>query len=91
MEVPIASRSDNTFFWRRVIPRQHPGKPKASALQLSTFACILHAIFPKTGTRLMNILGIFKIMLILVIIFAGFAALGGHLKIPKPNNFSSSL
>lgn len=61
---------------------------KGIGIAALTFACILHAIFPKTGTRLMNILGIFKIVLILVIIFAGFAALGGHLKVPKPNNFA---
>ena len=58
------------------------------AIAALSFACILHAVFPKTGTRLMNLLGVIKIVLILVIIFAGFAALGGHLKIPKPNNFN---
>jgi amino acid transporter len=61
---------------------------KGIGIAALTFACILHAIFPKAGTRLMNLLGVFKIILILVIIFAGFAALGGHLKIPKPDNFT---
>lgn len=61
---------------------------RAIAIAALTFSCILHAVFPKTGTRLINLLGIFKIGLILLIIVSGFAALGGHLKVPKPNNFS---
>ena len=65
-----------------------PWQIKGIAMAALSLACILHAVFPKTGTRLMNLLGIFKIMVILLIIFTGFAALGGHLKIPKPNNFS---
>jgi Amino acid permease len=55
-----------------------------------TFSCLLHAIFPRMGVRLVNLLGIFKSILMLVIIFSGFAALGGHLKIPKPDNFSNA-
>ena len=58
------------------------------AIAALSITCILHAVFPKTGTRLITLLGVFKIVVVLIIIFAGFAALGGHLKIPKPNNFS---
>lgn len=61
---------------------------KGIGIAALTFSCILHAIFPKSSMRLMNLLGVFKLMLILLIIFAGFAALAGHLKIPKPDNFA---
>lgn len=67
-----------------------PWETRGIALAALTFACLLHTIFPKTGTRLINILGVFKIVLLLLIIFAGFAALAGHLKVPKTDNFSNA-
>ena len=60
------------------------------ALAALTFSCLLHVLFPKTGIRLLNILGMFKIVLLLLVVFAGFAALSGHLKVPKPDNFSNT-
>ena len=64
-------------------------RPHGIALAALTFSCLLHTIFLKTGTRLINLLGVFKIILLLLIIFAGFAALAGHLKVPKPDNFNN--
>lgn len=40
--------------------------------------------------RLFNVLGVFKVVVLLLIVFSGFAALGGHLKIEKPNNFDNA-
>ncbi|KAI3322954.1 amino acid transporter [Xylariaceae sp. AK1471] len=51
--------------------------------------CLVHAFFPKFGIWVSNGLGAFKIVILLVIVFAGFAALGGHLNTTKPDNFSS--
>lgn len=40
--------------------------------------------------RLSNVLGVFKLIILLLIVFSGFAALAGHLKIDKPNNFANA-
>ncbi|KAL2212999.1 amino acid transporter [Sarocladium strictum] len=55
-----------------------------------TFAVLLHSTFPKWGVRLFNVLGVFKVVILLVIIFAGFAALAGHRRVPDPKNFENS-
>ena len=52
-----------------------------------TFAVTLHSLLPKWGIRLVNVLGVFKVAIVLLIIFAGFAALGGHARVPNPHNF----
>lgn len=40
------------------------------------------------GMRLFDILGVFKVVILILIAFAGFAALAGHVKVdPKPENF----
>ncbi|KAK0203145.1 high affinity methionine permease [Desarmillaria ectypa] len=58
-----------------------------------TFALIIHSCFLKWGLRLQNALGIFKIVILLLITFSGFAALAGHIKLPddeKPHNFRNA-
>lgn len=52
-----------------------------------TFAFLLHGTNVKYGLWLQNALGIFKFVVLLVVIITGFVALGGHMKVPKPNNF----
>jgi amino acid transporter len=58
-----------------------------------SFAVFIHSVFPKWGMRLFNILGIFKIGVLLLIVFSGFAVLTGHVKVPegqpKPHNFNA--
>jgi hypothetical protein len=39
---------------------------------------------------LFNVLGVFKVGILIFIVFSGFAALGGHLKIPKPDNLQDA-
>lgn len=56
-----------------------------------TFAVLLHGILPKWGTRLFDVLGIFKVVILLFIVFSGFAALAGHLKVPNPHNFDNAV
>ncbi|KAK8191314.1 amino acid/polyamine transporter I [Phyllosticta capitalensis] len=53
-----------------------------------TSAFLIHGLALKWGLRLQNALGVIKLLIIVVIIIAGFAALGGHLKIDKPDNFT---
>ena len=60
------------------------------AVACVTFAVTLHATLPKWGIRLFNVLGIFKVFILLFIVFSGFAALAGHLKIEQPHNFDNA-
>ncbi|OJD36855.1 high affinity methionine permease [Diplodia corticola] len=55
-----------------------------------TTAFLIHGLALKWGLRLQNLLGVIKLIIILIIIVSGFAALGGHLKIDKPDNFSNA-
>ncbi|KAL8286131.1 hypothetical protein RQP46_004619 [Phenoliferia psychrophenolica] len=65
---------------------------RAIGVGVVTFALLVHAIFPKWGIRLQNVLGVFKIGVLVFIIFTGFAALGGHVKAgkPEPSNFKNA-
>lgn len=56
-----------------------------------TFAVLLHSIYPKWGARLFDVLGIFKVVVLLFIVFSGFAALAGHRKVPDPHNFDNAV
>lgn len=55
-----------------------------------TAAFLIHGLALKWGLRLQNLLGVIKIIIILIIVVAGWAALGGALKIEKPDNFSNA-
>ncbi|RMZ91792.1 hypothetical protein DV736_g986, partial [Chaetothyriales sp. CBS 134916] len=56
-----------------------------------TSAFLIHGLALKWGLRLQNFLGSIKIIILLIIIIAGFAALGGHVKVePKPHNFDNA-
>jgi amino acid transporter len=56
----------------------------------TTFAVVLHSVAPKWGIRLVNVLGVFKVVILLLIVFSGFAALAGRLRVPVPNNFHNA-
>ncbi|CAG9983960.1 unnamed protein product [Clonostachys byssicola] len=60
------------------------------AIVCVTFSVVLHATLPKWGVRLFNVLGVFKVGVVLFIIFAGFAALAGRRLVPDPHNFDNS-
>lgn len=51
--------------------------------------CLVHALTPKLGIWISNVFGAFKLLVLVVIVLTGFAALGGRLKVPKPHNFST--
>lgn len=50
---------------------------------------MIHAFLPKLGIWLSNGLGVFKIFVLVLVVFTGFAALGGRMHGPRPDNFSS--
>ncbi|WDK18603.1 amino acid permease [Colletotrichum graminicola] len=56
----------------------------------ATFAVGIHAITPKWGIRLFNVLGVFKVVVLLFIVFSGFAALAGRRRVPDPHNFDNA-
>lgn len=55
-----------------------------------TSAFLIHGLALKWGLRLQNALGVIKLLILLLVIVSGFAALGGHLQIEKPNNFDNA-
>lgn len=57
------------------------------AVACITFAVVLHATLPRWGIRLFDLLGFFKVFILIFIVCAGFAALAGHRKVPDPHNF----
>ncbi|KAG6359698.1 hypothetical protein INS49_010750 [Diaporthe citri] len=56
----------------------------------ATFAVALHSVLPKWGLRLVNVLGIFKVVILIFIVFSGFAALAGRRLVPNPHNFDNA-
>ncbi|KAI5777735.1 amino acid/polyamine transporter I [Geopyxis carbonaria] len=61
------------------------------AIACATFACGIHAVAPRWGMRLFNVLGVFKVLVLLFIVCSGFAALAGHTRIsPAPDNFTNA-
>ncbi|KIW14105.1 hypothetical protein PV08_06886 [Exophiala spinifera] len=55
-----------------------------------TAAFLIHGCALKWGLRLQNLLGVFKLVIVLLIVVSGWAALGGALKVPKPHNFDNA-
>ncbi|CEI66010.1 High-affinity methionine permease [Fusarium venenatum] len=60
------------------------------AVACITFSVLLHSTLPKWGIRLFNVLGVFKVVILLFIVFSGFAALAGHRRVPNPHNFDNA-
>ncbi|KAF3923019.1 hypothetical protein ABW20_dc0103985 [Dactylellina cionopaga] len=60
------------------------------AIACVTFAVLLHGLLPKWGIRLFNVLGVFKVFVLLFIVCSGFAALAGHRRVPNPHNFDNA-
>ncbi|KAG6817244.1 hypothetical protein H0H87_011301 [Tephrocybe sp. NHM501043] len=58
------------------------------ALACITFAMLLHGTALNWGLRLQNFLGIFKLLVLFIVVGTGFVALSGHLHVePPPRNF----
>lgn len=55
-----------------------------------SFAILLFAFFPKIAMKINNLLGVVKVFMLLFVIATGFAALGGAIKVDKPDNFNTS-
>lgn len=55
-----------------------------------TTAFLVHGLALNWGLRLQNFLGTVKLLILALIIISGFVALGGHLRVDKPDNFSNA-
>lgn len=53
-------------------------------------ALFMHGTMLKWGLMFQNAIGTFKVVILFLIVFAGFVALGGHTRGPKPNNFENA-
>ncbi|GHJ86259.1 hypothetical protein NliqN6_2661 [Naganishia liquefaciens] len=53
-------------------------------------ALLIHGSLLKWGLRFLNVMGVFKIVIMLLISFAGFGALAGRTKVEVPNNFANA-
>lgn len=62
---------------------------KGISIATITTVCLVHAFLPRMGIWVSNGLGVFKIIMLLVVVFTGFAALSGRMAAPRPDNFSS--
>ncbi|KAK4156131.1 high-affinity methionine permease [Chaetomidium leptoderma] len=65
-------------------------KARGVGVACVTFAVVLHAVLPKWGIRLFNVLGVFKVAVLVFIVFSGFAALAGRRLVPDPHNFDNA-
>ncbi|KAK0738572.1 amino acid permease-domain-containing protein [Schizothecium vesticola] len=59
------------------------------AITALTGVCLIHAFTPRLGIWLSNGLGAFKLVLLSLVVFTGFAALAGRMEKPSPGNFKS--
>ncbi|KAL4400191.1 methionine permease [Malassezia pachydermatis] len=53
-------------------------------------ALIMHSTMLRVGLIFQNVIGIFKVVILLLIVFAGFAALAGQTEGPTPDNFTNA-
>lgn len=60
------------------------------AIAAVSFAVITHTVAPRVGRALQDVLSAVKLFILFFIVCTGFAALGGHLRVPQPDNLSVS-
>ncbi|OQE23814.1 hypothetical protein PENSTE_c008G02319 [Penicillium steckii] len=65
-------------------------KLRGLAIAAVSFAVGLHTVLPRVGRGLQDALSIVKLFTLFFIVCTGFAALGGHIRVPKPDNLSAS-
>lgn len=65
-------------------------KLRGCAIASVGFAVAVHSVAPRVGRALQNAMSLVKLFTLLFIVCCGFAALAGHLKIDKPNNFHNA-
>ncbi|OSX61223.1 hypothetical protein POSPLADRAFT_1146133 [Postia placenta MAD-698-R-SB12] len=66
-------------------------KERGIALGVIFFVTFLHGFTPRLGVLVMNVLSVFKIVILLFVVIAGWAVLSGHTRVKDPHaNFRDS-
>ncbi|KAH6990093.1 amino acid transporter [Ilyonectria destructans] len=65
-------------------------KLRGVAIAGAVFAVGMHTVIPRVGRALQDMLSAVKLFTLAFIVCCGFAALGGHLKVENPGNFSNA-
>lgn len=60
------------------------------AIASAVFSVAIHTVAPRWGRGLQDLLAAVKLFVLFFIICCGFAALGGRLRIEKPDNFTNA-
>ena len=92
LTLPIGAGASSSIVFGEYILRAANRDPTHWHLRLVGFACItfsllLHGTALKWGLWLQNVLGFFKISVLIFVIITGLLALGGQMKVEKPHNF----
>jgi amino acid transporter len=65
-------------------------KLRGLAVGAVSFAVGIHIVAPRVGRGLQDMMSAVKLFILFFIVCTGFAALGGHLRVPNPHNFDPS-
>ncbi|KAJ5091616.1 hypothetical protein NUU61_006486 [Penicillium alfredii] len=65
-------------------------KLRGLAIAATAFAVGVHTVTPRIGRGLQDMLSAVKMFILFFIVCTGFAALGGHLRVPDPHNLAIS-
>ncbi|KAL3425200.1 amino acid transporter [Phlyctema vagabunda] len=65
-------------------------RSKGLALAGAAFSVGIHTVAPRAGRAIQDVLSIVKLFTLAFIVCTGFAALGGHLRVPDPHNFTNA-
>ncbi|CAG7916669.1 unnamed protein product [Penicillium olsonii] len=65
-------------------------KLRGLAIAATAFAVGIHTFVPRVGRHLQDMMSAVKLFILFFIVCTGFAALGGHLKVPRTHNFDVS-
>lgn len=97
--VLLGFSSGNSYAFGKYVMYAYTGKHEGDAIDDNLvkligvgcilFCILLHIRYPNQGTRLFNFLGVFKILILVLIIAIGAIAALGGLNIPKTDNFTN--
>ncbi|KAJ5535586.1 hypothetical protein N7513_008772 [Penicillium frequentans] len=85
-----------SYVWVAAGKEASEWEERGVAIAVIVFITMLHTLLPNWGVRGMNVLGVYKVILLLFIVITGWVVLGGHVSsIPDPyssfrNSFAGS-
>lgn len=74
-----------SYVWVAAGKKASEWEERGVAIAVIVFITMLHTLLPNWGVRGMNVLGVYKVILLLFIVITGWVVLGGHVSsIPDP-------